>query len=301
MIKSTFSIKDLENLSGIKAHTIRIWEKRHHLLEPDRSETNIRVYNLHALQKILNVSYLKNTGMKISAIATLSNEEIEHRVRTQAESAHQHNLRLQELKLAMVNFDENLFNNVYEAELSQKGFDKVFYDLLIPLLEELGSLWQTNTINIAHEHFISNLIKQKLLIQTQVLDSRQESLDSPTYILFLPENEMHDLGLLFLNYRLRSAGFHTIFLGASMKLDTLSFFQRNGQNPTFVTFITVQPTSKKLPKFLKKFNSKVNQAPLVLLGTKTADLDQEILTPNQKVFKSIEHAMNYFEEQLQSI
>ena len=119
MIKSTFSIKDLENLSGVKAHTIRIWEKRHHLLEPDRSETNIRVYNLHALQKILNVSYLKNTGMKISAIADLSNEEIEKKVRTQAESEHQHNLRLQELKLAMVNFDEDLFNNVYETELSQ--------------------------------------------------------------------------------------------------------------------------------------------------------------------------------------
>ena len=204
-------------------------------------------------------------------------------------------------KLIAIYHEDEKSGVQYATVLFEKGFDNVFYNLLIPLLEELGSLWQTNTINIAHEHFISNLIKQKLLIQTQVLDSRQESLDSPTYILFLPENEMHDLGLLFLNYRLRSAGFHTIFLGASMKLDTLSFFQRNGQNPTFVTFITVQPTSKKLPKFLKKFNSKVNQAPLVLLGTKTADLDQEILTPNQKVFKSIEHAMNYFEEQLQSI
>ena len=133
-------------------------------------------------------------------------------------------------------------------------------------------------------------------LQNDCFQKKNEDADK-SYILFLPENEMHDLGLLFLNYKLLAAGFHTIFLGASMDLSTLPFFQRNGSNPTFVTFATVQPSSKSLPKFLKKFNSKLNNAPLVLLGRRTGDLDGNLLTPNQKIFNSIDSAMEYFEQQ----
>lgn len=297
MIKSTFSIKDLENLSGIKAHTIRIWEKRYHLLEPERSDTNIRCYDLQALQKILNVSYLKNVGMKISAIATLTNEEIEQKVRKISQTKNRKNHHLQKLKLAMVNFDETLFNDVYVEELERKGFNYLFYHLFIPFLEELGSLWQSNTINIAHEHFISNLIKQKLLVQTELIVLKDKSVNQKTIILFLPENEMHDLGLLFLNYKLLKSGYRTIFLGASMKLDSLTFFQRNGQQPIFASFITIQPSPKKIPVFLSKFNKKLNHAPLLLLGRRLSDINQSMLTPNQNVFSSIDHLLEYLQEQ----
>ena len=234
-------------MSGIKAHTIRIWEKRYNLLEPERSDTNIRQYDLQALQKILNVRYLKDTGVKISTIATLSNEEIEQKVRHLSQSAHSHNYQLQELKLAMVNFDEVLFDKVFNAELERKSFDVLFYDLLVPLLEELGNLWQSNTINVAHEHFVSNIIKQKVLLQIERLKRNQKVKTSQPLILFLPENEMHDLGLLFLNYKLLASGFHTIFLGASMILDTLTFFQLDKLNPAY-SLAWHPKTTRETPK-----------------------------------------------------
>ena len=296
MIKNTFSIKDLENLSGVKAHTIRIWEKRYELLQPSRSDTNIRYYDLHHLQKILNVSYLRRVGFKISSIASLTSEEIELKVRKIAQEEHHANVDLQELKLAMVNFDELLFNKVYHKVLKENDFAEVFNRLFIPFLEELGSLWQSNTINIAHEHFITNLIRQKLLVQADGMKRENTIPKKNVFVLFLPENEMHDLGLLFLNYKLLASGHRTIFLGASMQLETLPFFQRNEQKPIFVTYITVQPTLKKLPKFLEKFNKKLNHAPLMLLGYRTIDIDKNILTPNQKVFNSIKNCIEYFEE-----
>jgi len=297
LVKNTFSIKDLENLSGIKAHTIRIWEKRYQLLSPNRSVTNIRSYNLHSLQKLLNVSYLKNSGMRISVIASLNECEIEHQVRDLAQSEQKGNHNLQELKLAMVNFDESLFNKVYHRELESKNLTSVYFELIVPFLKEMGHLWQSNTINIAHEHFISNLIKQKLLIQTELIKSNNESLDDRTFVLFLPENEMHDLGLLFLNYKLQETGRRTIFLGASMSLESLSFFQRNGQEPIFITFTTVEPNAKKLPGFLERFNSQLNKAPLILLGSQFQELNKHSLTSNQKAFYNIESVMNHIESQ----
>lgn len=298
MIKSSFSIKDLENLSGIKSHTIRIWEKRYALLEPNRTDTNIRTYDLEALQKILNVSYLNNLGIKISTIASLSTQEIENQVRNYAERNNKNDLAIQELKLAMVNFDQKLFNKVYGQSLDDVGFKNVFEHLFIPFLGELGLLWQSKTINIAHEHFISNLIKQKVLVHIEQVQYEIKQHDS-IYILFLPENEMHDLGLLFLNYELLSHGCNTIYLGASMTLDSLSFFKRNGVQPIFITYITVQPVERELGRFLKQFDKKVAQddgTQLWVLGHLAQKIEEKDLKDNQTVFKSITQVMEQIPE-----
>lgn len=297
MISSTFSIKDLENLSGIKAHTIRMWEKRYELLQPERSATNIRYYDLHALQKLLNVSFLKNTGYKISAIARMSNLDIEQKVKIAAQQKQMHNLDLQKIKVAMVNFDEQMFNQVYTSIVNFKGFEATFYEVLIPFLEELGNLWQSNTINVAHEHFISNLIKQKVLIESEKISLQARTEQDLVYILFLPENEMHDLGLLFLNYQMINAGYKTIYLGASMSVDSLTFFQRNNQKPVFITFLTVFPTVKKFPAFINKFNKKLNSAPLLLLGRRIDDLDKTLLGTNQMAFTGIDRVLHHLNEQ----
>lgn len=297
MIKTTFSIKDLENLSGIKAHTIRMWERRYDLFDPERSETNIRHYELQDLQKLLNVCYLKNEGLKISSIANLPNTEIEERVRDNAQLKGLPNQELQQLKLAMVNFNEVLFHEVYETALEQRGFTALFYEVFIPFLVELGNLWHSNTINIAHEHFISNLIKQKILLQTEKFGLNHRKKSDQVHVLFLPENEMHDLGLLFFNYKLRESGYKTVFLGASMSLDVLSFFQRNGQKPIFASFLTVSSSSKDLIHFLTQFNKKLNNAPLLLLGQRMDDLDLKALTSNQMAFESMNQAVEYLEAQ----
>jgi DNA-binding transcriptional MerR regulator len=299
LIKSKFSIKDLENLSGIKSHTIRIWEKRYDLLEPDRTDTNIRSYDLSSLCKILNVSYLKNAGIKISTIASLTTDEIDTQVRNLAIKNNKNDLAVQELKLAMINFDQFMFQRVYDSVLKEVGFSGVFYDLFIPFLEELGYLWQSKTINIAHEHFISHLIKQKVLVNLEKVQYQEVTHTDKIYVLFLPENEMHDLGLLFLNYELLSKGHKTVYLGASMVLEALPFFKNQGVTPTYITYITVKPTEKELPSFLRKFNRKVAESDdieLWILGHLAQKIKPKDLSKNQTVFRGISEVIEKIPE-----
>ena len=159
-----FSIKDLENLTGIKAHTIRIWEKRYNLLAPNRSETNIRCYNTKNLQKLLNISYLNKNGLKISKIANLEESQIPIKVREIASRSQIEDHAINALKMAMINFDQNLFYNTYNNLINNKTFSDIFYKVFTPLLNDIGLLWQTQTITPAHEHFISIHIKQKILL-----------------------------------------------------------------------------------------------------------------------------------------
>ena len=221
-MKSDFSIKDLENISGIKAHTIRIWEKRYKLLEPERTETNIRHYGLRSLQKLLNVAFLNSNGIKISKIAKLSNEEVSAHVREIASRGNIEHHAINAFKMSMFHFDQVLFYKTYMNLLERYTFREIFYDIFIPLLNEMGLLWQTNTISPAHEHFISVHIKQKILLNIEKLQSLEPKPATRTFVLFLPENEIHDIGLLFVNYELRSRGYHTIFLGESIPMKSLS-------------------------------------------------------------------------------
>jgi DNA-binding transcriptional MerR regulator len=195
-VKNVFSIKDLENLSGIKAHTIRIWEKRYNILEPMRTDTNIRLYDLRNLQKLLNIVLLHDYGYKISRIAKYNDEEIPEIVNTiiSEKSAKSH--AISSFKMAMVNFDQALFFKTYDALLSEKSFREVFFEVFIPLMNEIGLLWQAETITPAHEHFISYLIKQKLLTNTEKLQILEPRYNDRVYILYLPYNEIHEFGAL---------------------------------------------------------------------------------------------------------
>ena len=163
-IKSKFSIKDLENLSGIKAHTIRIWEKRYGLFNPNRTDTNIRYYSVESLQKILNIAYLNNNGYKISKIAKLDEATISTKVSELAQEANSNNHYVDLFKLSMLNFDQSLFTKIYREIASKHPFEYLFYHIIVPFLDEIGLLWQTNTITPAHEHFIVELVKQKILL-----------------------------------------------------------------------------------------------------------------------------------------
>lgn len=299
MVKNKFSIKDLENLSGVKAHTIRIWEKRFELFEPLRTETNIRYYTLDDLQKILNVSYLNNIGYKISTIANFTIQEIESEVRINSSKQNSHIQAIQELKVSMINFDQRLFQHIYEQALEKSSFQEVFRNIFLPFLIELGTLWHSKTINIAHEHFISYLIRQKLLVELESVQYHSEQANDKTYILFLPDNEMHDLGLLFLNYELLSRGYQTIYLGPSVPLDSLSDFSETIENPVYISYFTVFPTSKKIPAYLNKFNRVVagdKKADLFLLGALTKKIKSTSLEPNQHKIVDIASLIKQLEQ-----
>ena len=294
-IKVNFSIKDLENLTGIKAHTIRIWEKRYNLLSPNRSDTNIRNYSLSSFQKLLNISYLNNNGIKISKIASLSEDEIPIKVREIASRAKVEDYAINALKMAMINFDQVLFYNTYNSLLENKTFSEIFYSVFLPLLNEIGLLWQTNTITPAHEHFLSVHIKQKILINIERLQLLEPKPVSKTFVLFLPENEIHDIGLLFINYQLRSKGYHTIFLGESVPMKSLTDLLEFFDEITFVSYFTVFPEVKDIPSYLENFKDLLlnrDNTNLFLLGKKFENLELENLPEKVSIYNSIENLVN---------
>src|SRR5690606_26753811 len=251
-IKQNFSIKDLEHLSGVKAHTIRIWEKRYNILTPERTDTNIRTYDVCNLQKILNVTFLNDHGYKISRIAKLSEPEISKMVKEVAASTSVQSRALNSFKIAMINFDQALFNKTYNSLLETKTFQKIFHEVFIPLLDEIGLLWQTDTINPVHEHFLVGLIKQKLYVNIARLENEIEYIDDSLYVLFLPENEIHDLGILYLNYELNFNKRKTIYLGPSMPLKDMKFLLEIHPNPKFISYLTVG--QKDISEFLLEFD-----------------------------------------------
>ena len=290
-VKSSFSIKDLENISGIKAHTIRIWEKRHGLLSPTRTNTNIRRYSLASLQKLLNITLLYNNGFKISRIASLEKDEISIMVREIALKSNSEQVAINAFKLSMVNFDSSLFDVTYEEILLQNDFEFVFINVFMPLMSELGILWQTNAISPSHEHFITNLIKQKVHIQTEFLQkdfiAKQ---NSNLFILFLPEDEIHDLGLLFLNYFILKNGYKTIFLGQSLQTESLETLINLTNDICFVTYLTIEPNKDDINYYIKDFNDrllKIKSSNLVILGPQQVHINTSKLSKNIKLFKSI--------------
>ncbi|MDB0040756.1 MerR family transcriptional regulator [Algibacter sp.] len=291
-IKVNFSIKDLENLTGIKAHTIRIWEKRYNLLSPNRSDTNIRNYSLLSFQKLLNISFLNNNGFKISKIAELDEEQIPIKVREIASRAKVEDHAINALKMAMINFDQVLFYSTYNNLLENKTFSEIFYSVFLPLLNEIGLLWQTNTITPAHEHFLTVHMKQKILLNTERLQLLEPKPVSKTFVLYLPDNEIHDIGLLFINYQLRGKGYHTIFLGESVPMESLTDLLDFFDEITFVSYFTVYPLVQEIPDYIKKFNElllKKDNTKLFLLGKQLSDIQLNNLYPKTTIFNSIEN------------
>ncbi|WP_299129348.1 MerR family transcriptional regulator [uncultured Winogradskyella sp.] len=290
-IKSQFSIKDLENLTGIKAHTIRIWEKRYNLLQPKRTDTNIRYYDLASFQKLLNVSYLNNNGYKISKIAKIKEHKIPLLVREIAAEHNTESHAINAFKLSMLNFDQTLFYTTYESVLKEKAFEDIFYEVFIPLLTEIGLLWQTDTISPSHEHFLTSLIRQKILINTEKIQSKQVNNSKKTFVLYLPENEIHELGLMFINYQLVSKGYQSIFLGFSVPLESLLDLQNYYDEIIYISYFTVKPEKEIIEDYIKNFeNLLIKNRPntkLWILGQMLNALDLENLPKNMTAFKNI--------------
>ncbi len=291
-INHSFSIKDLENICGIKAHTIRIWEKRYNLLTPKRTDTNIRTYSLQNLQKLLNVTYLVNSGYKISRISKLNEEEIASYIRSIVSNKSTNTQAINSFKLATLNYDLNLFLKTYDGLIANTTFRQVFYDVFIPLLNEIGMLWQTNTIDPAHEHFISSLIKQKLLVNIEKLQQQEPAKTDKAFVLFLPKNEIHDLGLLFINYEILLSGYQTVYLGASIPLDNLKGLVTFHEQTTFVSYFTVQPEKDKINSYLKAFKAYCPQNEFWIFGKQVMDLTNTTVS-NHKFFSSLEELIHH--------
>jgi len=278
-VKNSFTIKNLEHLSGIKAHTIRIWEKRYNLFEPQRTDTNIRMYDLENLQKLLNVTLLYNNGYKISKIARLSPKEVTTNIRSLTINKTADDWSIGLFKLAMINFDQRLFTKTFNELLEQFSFREIFKNVFIPLMNELGVLWQTNSISPSHEHFITSLVKQKIHALCEELQVKETRRSDRRFVLFLPDNEIHELGLLYLQYEVLNTGFQCVFLGQSVPIESLKNLVDIGEPITFISYFTIEPTQDKINGYLNTFSSEIIQnisCDLWILGYQTQFIEEEL-------------------------
>jgi len=289
-VKTVFSIKDLENLSGIKAHTIRIWEKRYNILEPMRTETNIRFYDIYNLQKLLNITLLHNYGYKISTISKYPPEKIPVLVREIISEKSVKNHAINAFKMAMINFDQALFLTTYNNLLSEKSFREIFNEIFIPLLNEIGLLWQTDTIKPAHEHFISNLILQKLVINTEKVQILEPEKKEKVFVLFLPINEIHELGLMYINYEISLNGYKSIYLGANIPFEDLKDIAQIFNDIVFVTYMTISPEKGEVEDYILRIKNEIikdTPSELWLMGRNTEHVFQKINIPGINMFRSL--------------
>ena len=295
--KKYFSIRDLENLSGIKAHTIRIWEKRYHLLSPERTETNIRTYSLDSLQKLLNITLLYNNGYKISKIAKIQEVQIPTMVNEIIAKNSEKHHAVNAFKLAMVNFDTAQFYNTYNSLVAERSFKEMFNDVLVPLMIELGLLWQAKAISPAHEHYITSLIKKKIYIHTEKFQKLPPTREEEVFVLYLPEGEIHEVGLLFLNYEIVSKGYRSIYLGQANSLESLKELLGYYNKVHFVSYFTVSPQNDEIEKYLHDFNSTLYQpgCRLSILGYQTQRMPKKPPFDYVQAYESIAHFSSILE------
>jgi DNA-binding transcriptional MerR regulator len=268
-----YSIKDLEYLSGIKAHTIRIWEKRYHLLEPSRTETNIRSYSDNDLRRILNVALLIKNGYKISNIVALDEAKLQSEVIRFNKSVDDPEKNIDQLVYCMVNLDTTGFNQLLDKISDESGFSKTIQQVIFPLFERIGILWQAGSIFVAHEHFVSNLIRNKLISETARLNPRESS---GTILFFLRENEMHELGLLFFNYLAAQEGFKGVYLGQSLPFSDLSDFLVNNEFNFICTSFIQAIEKSEMEQYLANLSLAFNRNKILISGRQIAILKPKL-------------------------
>jgi MerR family transcriptional regulator, light-induced transcriptional regulator len=262
---SNYSIKDLEQLSGIKAHTLRIWEQRYNIINPKRTDTNIRTYDDNDLKLVLNIALLKDHDFKISEIAKLSLEEVSKKVLAISERHLNYPDQIHALTIAMIDIDEERFEKIMATNILQFGFENTMINIIYPFLSRIGTLWITGSIGPAQEHFITNLIRQKLIvaIDGQIIKPNEHT---KKYILYTPEGEFHEIPLLFANFILRARNNKVIYLGQSMPFSELEFICKHHKPDYLFSAITSVPGQEDIQKYVNKLANSFPDIMVLLTG-----------------------------------
>lgn len=260
---SNYSIKDLEQLSGIKAHTLRIWEQRHNLLCPKRTDTNIRFYDDQDLKLILNVALLNDNGFKISKIASMDPAEMREEVMKLTERTLTHDDQIHALTICMIEMDEDRFVKILSTNILKLGFEQTMMNIIYPFMSKIGVLWQTGAINPAQERFISNLVRQKLIV---AIDSQVGRPGGKKFLLYLPDGELHETSILFASYLIKNQGHKVIYLGQSTPYEDLASVFDLHQPDFLLTVITTSPVAENAQEYLNSISCKFLTATILVTG-----------------------------------
>lgn len=287
---NSFTIKDLENLSGIKAHTIRIWEQRYSFLNPTRTETNIRSYSNDELQTVLNIALLNKYGYKISHIDRMTPVEINEKILSLALVEAQEERLVNELISCMIEIRMDDFESVLRSYIRTKSIDKAIIQIIFPFLQRIGILWQTNHINPAQEHLVSNIIKRKLMVGIENISNHVTS--DKTALLFLPEGEHHEMGLLYVHYVLKSRGLQVLYLGANIPLKDVEYLTRVKEPDFLYTHLTSIANNFNFEKFLINAHHRMPDKKIIVSGFVTQAYKKKI-PANFYFKKSLTEVMEY--------
>ncbi len=289
-----YSIKDLENLTGIKAHTIRMWEQRYEIIKPSRTDTNIRLYEADQLKLMLNISLLNNHGFKISKIADMTREEVYEKVRETIGKASNYEDQINALTVAMIDLDEDAFEKIIATNIMKFGFEKTMIMIIYPFLIRIGALWTTDAVNPAQEHFITNLIRQKLIV---AIDGQFEPnrTNPKKFMLFLPEGELHEISLLFCYYLVKSRGNKVFYLGQSLPMTDLHDVYHVHKPDFVVSIITSTPGSENIQDYVNLLGQKITQSQILLSGYQVVGQDLK-LAKNMTVINQIQDLINILDD-----
>ncbi|MBS1659732.1 MAG: MerR family transcriptional regulator [Bacteroidetes bacterium] len=260
---NVFTIKDLENLSGIKAHTIRIWEQRYNFLKPNRTDTNIRYYSNQELKTLLNISLLNKYGYKISHINKMTEQELRGKILTLSDREAQQERLVNELIAYMIDLEIDCFERVLDGYILARGVDKAITQIVFPFLNRIGILWVTNHIVPAQEHLVTNIIRQKLIVGIEATMTHRRT--DKTVLLFLPEGEYHELGLLYVYYLLKTHGVKVLYLGADVPLRDIEYVCEKKKPDYLYSHLTGIAGSFNFEKFLVHATQRFAR-PMVLSG-----------------------------------
>jgi MerR family transcriptional regulator, light-induced transcriptional regulator len=287
---NAFTIKYLENLSGIKAHTIRIWEQRYNFLKPKRTETNIRNYTAEELKTVLNIALLNKYGYKMAQIDKMSMREVREKIIMLTDAEAQQERLINDLLQYMIDLDMDKFEDVLDNYIKARGIDKAISYLIFPFLNKIGILWQADNINAAQEHVVTNIIRQKLIVGIETVVSGKAI--NKKAILFLPEGEYHELGLLYIYYLLKSHGIQVLYLGANVPIRDLEFIIHQ-EKPVFLySHITSIPGKFNYDKYLQQLRQKLGPTHLIISGMLARNYRKS--TPaNILLKKSLPEVQNY--------
>ena len=292
-----YSIKDLERITGIKAHTIRIWEKRYNIVEPERTDSNIRHYSDADLKRIMNVSILVNNGHKISKVASLNEPELSEKIlELNTVYSAGRSGQIDSLVVAMIELDEVKFEKILNASITNTGFEDTLFNVIYPLLNKIGVLWQIGSIKPSHEHFISNLIRQKLYVAIDAL-SPDRTANNKSFLLVLPEWELHDIGLLVYNFLIRKKGHNTIFLGQGVPLEDVAAVKENIRPDVLVTSFSSSVLMEKMIGYLRELSGLFPGKPVYVGGIQLDKLCSK-LPPN--IYK-VPNALDFRDEVLNKL
>ena len=259
-----FTIKELENLSGIKAHTIRVWEQRYSFLKPQRTSTNIRYYTNEELKIVLNIALLNKYGYKISHINKMRPDELTEKLVSLSNSQAQQERIINELLQLTIDMDIEKLEATLNQYVSAKGIDKVITQIIFPFLEKIGILWLANHVHPAQEHLVTNIVRQKLIVGIEGAFTHLST--AKTVLLYLPEGEYHELGLLYVYYLLKCKGVKVLYLGANVPMKDLEFVAAV-KKPDFVyTHLTTVASNFNLDKFLFHLHSHFPFSSVVVSG-----------------------------------